>query len=83
MSATTRLVLAATLIVAPVMTASGLTTPGIEALSRTAPDTAVTSKFDVDGVTVILRRNAANEVIAANLYLLGGARQITPANAGI
>jgi len=47
------------------------------------PDTAVTSKFDVDGVTVILRQNPANEVIAANLYLLGGARQITPANAGI
>jgi zinc protease len=47
------------------------------------PDTAVTTKFDVDGVTVILRQNPANEVIAANLYLLGGARQITPANAGI
>jgi len=48
-----------------------------------APDTAVTTKFDVDGVTVILRQNPANEVIAANLYLLGGARQLTPANAGI
>ncbi|HMC55299.1 MAG TPA: hypothetical protein VKH19_09025, partial [Gemmatimonadaceae bacterium] len=47
------------------------------------PDTAVTTKFDVDGVTVILRRNTANEVIAANLYLLGGARQLTPTNAGI
>jgi zinc protease len=47
------------------------------------PDTAVTTKFDVDGVTVILRQNPANEVIAANLYFLGGARQITPANAGI
>ena len=47
------------------------------------PDTAVTTKFDVDGVTVILRRNTANEVVAANLYLLGGARQLTPANAGI
>jgi zinc protease len=48
-----------------------------------APDTAVTTKFAVDGVTVILRQNPANEVIAANLYLLGGARQLTPANAGI
>ena len=48
-----------------------------------APDTATTTKFDVDGVTVILRRNTASEVVAANLYLLGGARQITPANAGI
>jgi len=47
------------------------------------PDTAVTTKFDVDGVTVILRRNTASEVVAANLYLLGGARQVTPATAGI
>jgi zinc protease len=46
-------------------------------------DTAVTTKFDVDGLPVILRRNTANEVIAANLYFLGGARQLTPADAGI
>jgi zinc protease len=32
---------------------------------------------------VILRQNAANNVVAANLYLLGGARQVSPANAGI
>jgi zinc protease len=49
----------------------------------TAPDTAVTTKFDVNGVTVILRRNTATEVVTANLYLLGGARQLTPATAGI
>ena len=51
--------------------------------SVTAPDTAITTKFDVNGVTVILRRNSANEVVTANLYLLGGARQLTPATAGI
>jgi zinc protease len=54
-----------------------------ESSAWTPPDTAVTTKFDVDGMTVILRQNPANEVIAANLYLLGGARQLTPANAGI
>src|SRR6185437_16984868 len=32
---------------------------------------------------VILRQNDANNVVAANLYLLGGARQVTDANAGI
>jgi zinc protease len=47
------------------------------------PDTAITTKFDVDGVQVILRRNTANEVIAANRYFLGGARQLTPQTAGI
>jgi zinc protease len=47
------------------------------------PDTATTTKFDVDGIPVILRRNTANEVVVANLYLLGGARQLTPQTAGI
>ena len=48
-----------------------------------APDTAVTTKFEVAGIPVILRRNPANEVVVANLYLLGGARQLTPETAGI
>lgn len=46
-------------------------------------DTATTTKFNVAGVSVILRRNTATEVVAANLYLLGGVRQLTPATAGI
>ena len=55
--------------------------------SATAPafsqtDTS-TSTFDVNGVKVILRRNAANDVIAANVYLLGGTQQLTPATQGI
>jgi zinc protease len=45
--------------------------------------TSLTSSFDVSGVHVILRQNDANNVVAANLYLLGGARQVTEANAGI
>src|SRR5258707_10350780 len=44
---------------------------------------SATTSFDVSGVHVILRQNDANNVIAANLYLLGGSRQITDANAGI
>ncbi|MFL5481559.1 MAG: M16 family metallopeptidase [Gemmatimonadaceae bacterium] len=42
-----------------------------------------TTSFDVSGVHVILRQNTANNVVAANLYLLGGSRQVTDANAGI
>jgi zinc protease len=45
--------------------------------------TSLTTSFDVSGVHVILRQNNANNVVAANLYLLGGARQVTEANAGI
>jgi len=52
-------------------------------IAISAPDTTITTKFDVDGLQVILRRNTANEVVAANLYFLGGSRQLTPQNAGI
>lgn len=44
---------------------------------------SATTSFDVSGVHVILRQNNANNVVAANLYLLGGSRQISVANAGI
>ena len=45
--------------------------------------TSLTTSFDVSGVHVVLRQNAANNVVAANLYFLGGARQVGEANAGI
>jgi zinc protease len=45
-------------------------------------DTGTTS-FDVNGLKVILRRNTANDVVAANVYLLGGSQQLTPATQGI
>ncbi len=44
---------------------------------------SLTTSFDVSGVQVILRQSTANNVVAANIYLLGGTRQITTANAGI
>ena len=47
-----------------------------------AADTS-TSEFNVGGVRVILRRNTATDVIAANLFLLGGVQQLTPATQGI
>jgi zinc protease len=48
-----------------------------------AADTATTTRFVVDGIPVILRHNPANEVVSANVYLLGGTRQVTPQIAGI
>jgi zinc protease len=45
-------------------------------------DTA-TARFEVRGLRVILRRNTASDVVAANLYLLGGTQQLTPRTAGI
>ena len=52
------------------------------ASSANAEDT-LTTKFEVSGIPVILRRVTANNVVAANLYLLGGARQLTPSTQGI
>ena len=46
-------------------------------------DDSLTMKFEVSGIPVILRRVTANNVVAANLYLLGGARQLTSATQGI
>ena len=44
-------------------------------------DTATVS-YVVGGVRVIQRKTTASLVVA-NLYLLGGVRQVTPRNAGI
>src|SRR5207253_8430868 len=42
-----------------------------------------TSELTVGGVRVILRRNTATDVIAANLFRLGGVQQLTPETQGI
>ena len=46
------------------------------------PDTG-TIAYDVDGIRVIQRHTGSGDIVVANLYLLGGVRQITAANAGI
>jgi zinc protease len=48
----------------------------------TSPDTGTVS-YDVAGLTVIHRFATTSEIVVANLYLLGGLRQVTLANAGI
>lgn len=53
----------------------------VAAQARPGADTS-TVVFDVGGVHVILRRNTANDVVAANLYLLGGNQQSTAQTAG-
>ena len=52
------------------------------AVATDAEDT-LTTKFEVSGIPVILRRVTANNVVAANLYLLGGVRQLTTETQGI
>src|SRR4051812_17200181 len=70
--------LAAILLAAPVASAPSQ----VVQQSAIAADTT-TSEFDVNGLRVILRRNTATDVVAANLYFLGGSRQLTPQTQGI
>src|SRR5262249_49860258 len=60
----------------PARAQSGATRPGARF------DTS-TVAFDTGGVHVILRRNPAHQVVAVNLYLLGGTQLTTPKNSGI
>lgn len=50
---------------------------------RLVPFDSITTAFSVGGVRVILRPNYTTDVVAVNLYLLGGTRQLTPATQGI
>ncbi|GJG85201.1 hypothetical protein tb265_03820 [Gemmatimonadetes bacterium T265] len=44
---------------------------------------SATADFTVDGVRVIHRPNYGTGAVAVNLYLLGGARQLSPATQGV
>ena len=62
--------------------------PTESALPRTSRTKAalhdsLTTSYEVAGVRVIHRLTPANDVVAANVYLLGGVRQINSDNAGI
>ncbi len=77
--------LMAAAVVAEVLAASTLAAAPALAQGHAAVATNDTSTavFDAGGVHVILRRNTANDVVAANLYLLGGNQQVTAKTAGI
>ena len=61
---------------------AGLAITAPAGAQQATADTSTTS-FTVDHVRVILRHNGANDVVAANVYLLGGTRQLTERTAGI
>lgn len=48
-----------------------------------ATQAALISEFDVNGLKVIIKRRAGSQTVAAGLFIRGGARNITTANAGI
>ena len=73
-------------VVTPRPDPTGSQTPTVASPPAATP-TAVrdtgTSSFEIGGMRVILRRVTANQVIAVNLYLLGGTRQTSPQQAGL
>lgn len=84
----TSALVAAALVIAPgtphAAEAQATATPPAPAASApTAARDTGTSSFEIGGMQVILRRVTANQVVAANLYLLGGTRQTPPQLAGL
>nr|MCU0627250.1 hypothetical protein [Gemmatimonadaceae bacterium] len=53
------------------------------ALRTAAAADSATTSFTVNGLRVIHRRVTANEVVAANLYLLGGTNHVPREKAGL
>ncbi|MGI9090042.1 MAG: M16 family metallopeptidase [Gemmatimonadaceae bacterium] len=74
---------AVALCVTSMSVAAQTATTALPAQTKTTTSDTLTSSFNVDGIPVILRRNTSNNVVAVNVYLLGGVRQVTRATAGI
>ena len=56
-------------------------TPDLQGLI--ARQAALVTEFDVNGLKVLVKRRAGSQTVAAGLFLKGGSRNITAANAGI
>lgn len=56
--------------------------PPVTTMRTEAPDTTLLS-YVVDSVRVIQRLSSNTEVVAVNVYLLGGSRQLTPESQGV
>src|SRR5580765_1567746 len=46
-------------------------------------EAALVSEFDVNGLKVLVKRREGSQTVVAGLFIKGGARNISPANAGI
>ena len=58
--------------------------PAAVAKPLVASDTArLVTEFDVNGLKVLVKRREGNQTVVAGLFIKGGARNVTAANAGI
>lgn len=56
-------------------------TPDFQAVI--ARQAALVTEFDVNGLKVLVKRREGSQTVATQLYIRGGAENITPANAGV
>jgi hypothetical protein len=81
-----RITAAALALVAALSCATTHPTESISLLTPTGRRVAVDSltiSYDVGGLRVIQRPSYANDVVAIDLYLIGGLQEVTPSTAGI
>ena len=73
--------------VAPLLASAQATSRPRQTTARTTPAAPVadttTTMFTASGISVIHRRLTTSDIVVAQIYLLGGSRQLTYANAGI
>jgi zinc protease len=55
----------------------------VPASSQAQPAVAGVTEFTVNGLKVIVKQRAASQTVAAGLFIKGGARNVTAANAGV
>ena len=55
----------------------------VETAQATTDAQPLVTEFDVKGLTVLLKRRAGSQTVAAGLFLRGGARNLTPETAGV
>ncbi|HEX8852817.1 MAG TPA: hypothetical protein VF754_04985, partial [Pyrinomonadaceae bacterium] len=57
--------------------------PPVSATQTAAQQAALVTEFDVNGMKVLVKRRPGSQTVVAGLFIRGGARNVTPENAGV
>src|SRR3954470_6419955 len=67
----------------PAQVSAPSTSPQTDLQGLIARQAALVTEFDVNGMKVLVKRREGSQTVAAGLFLKGGSRNITAANAGV
>jgi zinc protease len=67
----------------PAQVSAPPTSPQTDLQGLIARQAALVTEFDVNGMKVLVKRREGSQTVAAGLFLKGGSRNITAANAGV